>query len=203
VSVPGGVDTAVRKAGPRTSQEQFAIRHDWLWNRGVVSEGHVSLCRPDFVLKRSNLAQTRFSKGESPHNLVPALAVEQAEFVPPDSVRRRCEVSGCYGSSVRRKADGLEMLRHRDHALVVGPLPHDKAISKPSPHERGDRRLGYRLQGNMRRGTASSLSGTWSPYATLEQAREAAREMLKDDRVLRITIVEDALPPRFVEWVNR
>jgi hypothetical protein len=55
----------------------------------------------------------------------------------------------------------------------------------------------------MRRGTASSLAGTWSRFVTLEQAREAAREMLKDDRVLRVTLVEDILPPRFVEWVNR
>ena len=89
------------------------------------------------------------------------------------------------------------------HALVAGQPPHDKAISQPSPQESGDRQSGYRLQGNMRRGTASSLAGTWSPYVTLEEAREAAREMLRDDRVLRVTIVEDALPPRFVEWVNR
>jgi hypothetical protein len=89
------------------------------------------------------------------------------------------------------------------HALVVGPPPHDEAISQASPHASGDRHPGYRLQGNMRRGTASSQAGTWSPYATLEEARDAAREMLKDDRVLRVTIVEDALPPRFVEWVNR
>jgi hypothetical protein len=43
----------------------------------------------------------------------------------------------------------------------------------------------------------------WSPYATLEEVRDTARDVLKDDRVLRVTIVEDALPPRFVEWVNR
>jgi hypothetical protein len=53
-----------------------------LWNRGVLSQGHVSLCQHDFVLKRLNLAQTRFSKGESTRNVVPEFAVEQAEFVP-------------------------------------------------------------------------------------------------------------------------
>lgn len=55
----------------------------------------------------------------------------------------------------------------------------------------------------MHRGTASSLAATWAPYVTHEQAREAAREMLRDDRVPRITLVEDALPPRSVEWVDR
>jgi hypothetical protein len=90
-----------------------------------------------------------------------------------------------------------------DHALAVGQPPHDKVISQPSPQESGERHPGYRVQGNMRRGTASSLAGTWSPYVTLEKAREAAREMLRDDRVLRVTIVEDALPPRFVEWDTR
>ena len=88
-------------------------------------------------------------------------------------------------------------------ALTVGSPPREEAIPEASPQISGDSHPGYRLQGNMRRGTASSLAGTWSPYVTLEQAREAAREMLKDDRVLRVTIVEDALPPRFVEWVNR
>lgn len=89
------------------------------------------------------------------------------------------------------------------HALVVGPPPHEEAIPKASPPNAGAPHPGYRLQGNMRRGTASSLTGTWSSYVTIEEAREAAREMLRDDRVLRMTVVEDTLPPRFVEWVNR
>jgi hypothetical protein len=89
------------------------------------------------------------------------------------------------------------------HALVVGLPPHEEAIPKTSPQDAGDPHPGYRLQANMRRGTGSSLLGTWSPYVTIEEAREAAREMLRDDRVLRVTMVEDTLPPRFVEWVNR
>jgi hypothetical protein len=89
------------------------------------------------------------------------------------------------------------------HALAVGPASHDEPMPQASPQNSRDPHPRYRLQGNMRRGTASSLAGTWSPYATLEEARDAAREMLKNDRVLRVTIVEDALPPRFVEWVHR
>lgn len=61
----------------------------------------------------------------------------------------------------------------------------------------------FRLQANMRRGTGSSLPGTWSSYASIDQARLAAREMLRDDRVVRVTVVTDTVPPGFVEWVNR
>ena len=89
------------------------------------------------------------------------------------------------------------------HALVVGPPPHERTTSEASPHRTSDSHPGYRLQANMRRGTGSSLAGTWSPYLTIEAAREAAGEMLRDDRVVRVTVVEDVLPPRFVEWVNR
>jgi hypothetical protein len=55
----------------------------------------------------------------------------------------------------------------------------------------------------MRRGTASSLRGGWSSYGSIDEARVAAREMLSDDRVARVTVVTDTVPPRFVEWVNR
>ena len=89
------------------------------------------------------------------------------------------------------------------HALVVGPPSHDELIPLASPQNRVVPHPRYRLQGNMRRGTASSMVGTWPSYLTIAEAREAAREMLRDDRVLRVTVVEDTLPPRFVEWVNR
>jgi hypothetical protein len=89
------------------------------------------------------------------------------------------------------------------HASVVGPPPHAAAELQVLPQNALVPPPGYRLQANMRRGTGSSLAGTWPPYATIEEAREVAREMLRDDRVLRVTVVEDTLPPRFVEWVNR
>ena len=89
------------------------------------------------------------------------------------------------------------------HALVVGPPSQDELKAQASPQNSGNPHPRYRLQGNMRRGTASSMVGTWPSYLTIDEAREAAREMLRDDRVLRVTVVEDTLPPRFVEWVNR
>ena len=37
------------------------------------------------------------------------------------------------------------------------------------------------------------------PYRTVGEARVGAREMLHNHRVLRIAIVEDRIPPQFVE----
>jgi hypothetical protein len=61
----------------------------------------------------------------------------------------------------------------------------------------------YRLRPTMRQGTASSIPETWTRYATLDEARLATKQMYHDDRVLRVLIVTDDVPPRFVEWVER
>jgi hypothetical protein len=66
-----------------------------------------------------------------------------------------------------------------------------------------EHRTAFRLQANMRRGTGSSVPSTRSEYPTLDEARHAAREALRDDRMLRVTVVTNTVPPRFVEWVNR
>ena len=55
----------------------------------------------------------------------------------------------------------------------------------------------------MRQGTPSSIEGVWTRFATVEDARAAAKPMYHDDRVLRVFIVTDALMPGFVEWVER
>ena len=60
----------------------------------------------------------------------------------------------------------------------------------------------YKLHGIMRQGTIDS-SLTSERYATLEEARTGARELLRDARVLRAVIVWDEIPPRFAEWIDR
>jgi hypothetical protein len=55
----------------------------------------------------------------------------------------------------------------------------------------------------MRQGTASSIPETWTRFTSLEDARRAVKLMYHDDRVLRVFIVTDDAPPRFVEWVER
>lgn len=64
-------------------------------------------------------------------------------------------------------------------------------------------RLAFRVRPIMRQGTASSIPETWERYGTLEMARAAVKQTYHDDRVLRVFIVTDDVPPRFVEWVER
>ena len=61
----------------------------------------------------------------------------------------------------------------------------------------------FRVRPIMRQGTASSIPETWTRFATLQEARQAVKAMYHDDRVLRVFIVTDEAPPRFVEWVER
>jgi hypothetical protein len=60
-----------------------------------------------------------------------------------------------------------------------------------------------RVRAVMRQGTAASLPETWERYGTLDEARAAIKHAYHDDRVLRMFIVRDEVPPRFVEWVER
>ena len=60
-----------------------------------------------------------------------------------------------------------------------------------------------RVRAVMRQGTAASLPETWERYATLDEARAAIKHAYHDDRVLRMFVVSDEVPPRFVEWVER
>ena len=64
-------------------------------------------------------------------------------------------------------------------------------------------RAPFRLRAIMRQGTAASLPAVWERYATIDAARAAVRGMYSNDRVLRVMIVTDDVPPRFVEWVER
>ncbi len=43
----------------------------------------------------------------------------------------------------------------------------------------------------------------WARYAELDTARAGGAELLRDDRVLRVMVVRNEVPPAFVEWVER
>jgi hypothetical protein len=62
---------------------------------------------------------------------------------------------------------------------------------------------GFRLRPIMRQGTASCIPETWCRFASVEEARRAVKPMYHDDRVLRVFLVTDAVPPQFVEWIER
>jgi hypothetical protein len=61
----------------------------------------------------------------------------------------------------------------------------------------------FKLIPTMRRGSASGLSAARARYPTLEAAREGVTALLRDDRVLRVAIARNKIPPSFVEWVDR
>jgi hypothetical protein len=47
------------------------------------------------------------------------------------------------------------------------------------------------------------MSHASTRYASIEAARLAAAEMLKDDRLLRVMVVLNQIPSAFVEWQER
>ena len=61
----------------------------------------------------------------------------------------------------------------------------------------------FRLIATMRRGSASGLPGAWAHYASIEEARAGAAELLREDRILRVMVVRNQIPQTFVEWLER
>jgi hypothetical protein len=60
----------------------------------------------------------------------------------------------------------------------------------------------FRLRPIMKQGTAAALPETWAHYASVADAREGAKLMYHNDRVLRVMVVVDSLGS-FVEWIER
>jgi hypothetical protein len=61
----------------------------------------------------------------------------------------------------------------------------------------------FRLVTTMKQGTASGLAAAAARYPTVESAREGAAELFRNDRVLRVMVVRNEIPPSFVEWRDR
>jgi hypothetical protein len=61
----------------------------------------------------------------------------------------------------------------------------------------------FKLIPTMRRGGASNLAAAWARYPTIDAARLGTVTLLRDDRILRVMIVRNEIPPAFVEWAER
>jgi hypothetical protein len=85
-------------------------------------------------------------------------------------------------------------------AIVTQQVDSASERPQPRPYEAPG---SFRLRAIMRQGTAASLAAVWERYPTIDAARAAVRGMYSNDRVLRVLIVSDEVPPRFVEWVER
>ncbi len=61
----------------------------------------------------------------------------------------------------------------------------------------------FRLITTTRRGGSAAMPQACARYAGLEAARAGGVELLRDDRVVRVMVVRNEVPPAFVEWVER
>ena len=61
----------------------------------------------------------------------------------------------------------------------------------------------FKIIATMRRGSASDMAAAWARYPTIADARVGTATLLRDDRILRVMIVRDEIPPAFVEWAER
>lgn len=61
----------------------------------------------------------------------------------------------------------------------------------------------FKLIATMKRGSATNLAAAAARYPTIDAARRGTATMLADDRVLRVMIVRNEVPPAFVEWAER
>jgi hypothetical protein len=61
----------------------------------------------------------------------------------------------------------------------------------------------FRLIVSVRRGSACSMPDAWQHYPTLGEVRTAAAALLTHERVTRVAVVRNEVPPDFVEWLDR
>lgn len=61
----------------------------------------------------------------------------------------------------------------------------------------------FKLIATMRRGSTSGLAAAWARYPTIDAARLGIATLLRDDRILRVMVVRNEVPPAFVEWIER
>jgi hypothetical protein len=61
----------------------------------------------------------------------------------------------------------------------------------------------FKLISTMRRGSSTTLPAAFALYPTMEAARLGTVALLRDDRILRVMIVRNEIPPAFVEWAER
>jgi hypothetical protein len=61
----------------------------------------------------------------------------------------------------------------------------------------------FKLISTMRRGSSTNMPAAWARYPTLEAARLGTATLLRDDRIVRVMIVRNEVPPAFVEWSER
>jgi hypothetical protein len=55
----------------------------------------------------------------------------------------------------------------------------------------------------VRRGSASGLPAAWARYPTIESARLGAAELFREERVVRVMVVNNQPGGSYVEWIDK
>jgi hypothetical protein len=61
----------------------------------------------------------------------------------------------------------------------------------------------FKLIITVRRGSSCNVETPSSTYSTVEGARLGGAALLRHERVQRVLIARNEVPPAFVEWVER
>jgi hypothetical protein len=61
----------------------------------------------------------------------------------------------------------------------------------------------FRLITTVRRGSASGLPAAWARYPTIEAARLGAAELFREERVVRVMVVNNQPGGSYVEWIDK
>lgn len=61
----------------------------------------------------------------------------------------------------------------------------------------------FKLVTTMRRGSAAGMAAACARSPSVESARVGAADLFKEEKVLRVMIVRNEIPPAFVEWLER
>ena len=97
----------------------------------------------------------------------------------------------------------MQLSRFDSRQLTRVCNPRHRGSSRSGETVIGAFRRMFKLIATMRRGSATGLPAAWARYATIDAARLGTATLLRDDRILRVMIVRDEVPPAFVEWAER
>jgi hypothetical protein len=81
--------------------------------------------------------------------------------------------------------------------------PGQRGLSRLEDTAIGGFQRMFKLITTMKRGSATDLAAAWARYPTIEAARLGTVTLLRDDRILRVMIVRNEIPPAFIEWAER
>ena len=122
-----------------------------------------------------------------------------------DDLARKAEAQA--GRLDNQEAPAREIARQkkeREDVRVAAAKAREQTRARFVPGTNWDRAVHamFKVIPTMRRGYATGIAEAWRD-PTVAAARLGIATLLRDDRILRVMIVRNEIPPAFVEWVDR